>query len=194
MRDAGASAPHLPELIRIPEDVVWLAATRTPCSICGSACLPLLWPSICVVLIYEEKQISSRAWLILAAVSLISWVVLWLSKDRETALLPTSLVGMLGGITALTLYSIGRYGDIRLTDRELRSGRDRFPLSDLVPGSVSGPGEPVRGKLVGGAYAPTLGTSVVGILHRDGRQLIVQIKDPEALRAKLSQALAAYEV
>lgn len=144
--------------------------------------------------VYEEKQITRRAWLILLMLCVLVWAGLMISSGGDAPVWAAFVIAIPGTIAALTLYSIGRYGNVRLTERELRSGRDRFALSDLVPGSVSGPGEPVRGKLVGGAYAPTLGTSVVGVLHRDGRQLVIQTKNPDALRAGLSQALAAYKV
>lgn len=140
---------------------------------------------------YQERSPSRRAWLVLLAVCTAAWLALAFSRGRAFAM-ATSIVGMLGVIAALTMWSTGRYGNIRLTDEELRVGRARLRLADLHPWGVSEAGERVQGRLVGGAYASTMGTHVIGLTKRTGDTVLVQTKDPEALRAALESAMAPF--
>lgn len=141
---------------------------------------------------YREKRPKPRTWAGYAGICLTAWLVMWLADDRQWVF-PTLLVGMLGGIAGLTLWSTGRYGNILLTDTELRVGRDRIALADVLPGSVTGPGEgPVpSGPLAGGAYLPTLGDGAIGMVRRDGRPVTVAAQDPKALATALRAALSS---
>lgn len=140
---------------------------------------------------YQERSPSRRAWLVLLGICVVAWLGLFLA-DTSSAWMPTSIVGMLGVIAALTMWSTGRYGNITLTDTLLRVGRARVPLADIHPWGVSKPGEALSGKIIGGAYAQAMGTHVVGLTMRDGQTKLVQAKDPEALRAALEQALTPF--
>jgi len=139
---------------------------------------------------YQERSPSRRAWLILAAICVVGWSALAIADGSWV--FATSLVVMLGGIAAIAMWSTGRYGNITLTDSELRVGRARIPLADIHPWGVSQEGDTMSGKIVGGAYAQTLGTAVIGLSMRRGQNVLVQSKDPAALRAALEQALTPY--
>jgi hypothetical protein len=142
------------------------------------------------VIRYQEKRPTPRTWAVFLAVCATAWLVMWFADDRQWVF-PTLLVGMLGGIAGLTLWSTGRYGNVTLTDSELRVGRDRIPLAEIVPASVTGPGEVSPDTpLAGGAYLPVLGTSTIGLVRRDGRPAQIQSRDPEALAAALRSALS----
>ncbi len=175
---ALAASPGSPDLVMIPHRV-----------------RPRGSPSIPGMTHYAETVLSRRSWGILVVIVAVVelGVLLYARAAPDTftwwVLLP---FGIIGAIAALTMWSVGFYGNIRLTQTHLRVGRKRLALSELDPWSVSGPGEPVRGQVVGGAYAPTLGTRVVGVEDRLGRQLIVQTKDPAALRTALEAALEPY--
>lgn len=140
---------------------------------------------------YEERSPSRRAWLTLLGLCAVVWLGL-LAFDPGFVLEASIIVVMLGGIGAITMWSTGRYGNIRLTDDELRVGRARIPLAELHPWGVTEPGQEVRGKIVGGAYGSTLGSRVVGLTRRDGTHVLVQSKAPDALRAALEVALTPY--
>ena len=140
---------------------------------------------------YQERSPSRRAWLILLGICVVAWLGLFL-VDTSSPWMPTSIVGMLGVIAAITMWSTGRYGNITLTDTELRVGRARVPIADINPWGVSKPGEALAGKIIGGAYAQAMGTHVVGLTMRDGQTKLVQAKDPEALRAALEEALVPF--
>lgn len=140
---------------------------------------------------YQERTPSRRAWLVLlglCAAGLLGFAV-W---ERASLPMTAPIVAVLGGVAAITMWSTGRYGNIRLTDDELRVGRARIPLAELHPWGVSRPGEQIQGRLVGGAYASTLGTHVIGLTKQDGEKVLVQSKDPEALRAALEAALTPF--
>ncbi|MBD8059561.1 DUF3093 family protein [Cellulomonas sp. JH27-2] len=137
---------------------------------------------------YQERSPSRRSWLVLLTICVVAWVGLAL----KSWVLATILVGMLGGIAAITMWSTGFYGNIRLTDSDLRVGRARIKLADLYPWGVSQPGEKIEGRIIGGAYGSTLGSHVIGLSPRQGAPMLVQTKDPDALRAALEKALAPY--
>ena len=59
------------------------------------------------------------------------------SPTSSTASLPASLVAMLGGIAALTMWSTGRYGNITLADTELRVGQPASSSTRSSPYGVS---------------------------------------------------------
>lgn len=141
---------------------------------------------------YLERTPGARAWRVLLGLCAVGWVGLWIAVDRDTWVLPTIIVCMLGGITALTMWSSGRYGNITVSPDGLQVGRHGVALADLDPDGVSAPGERVQGTLLGGAYAPTLGRSVVGVRRRDGGMLLVATKAPDSFRAALLGALAAH--
>jgi hypothetical protein len=139
---------------------------------------------------YEERSPSRRAWLVLLGICVAAWAALAVADGGWV--FATILVGMLGLIAAITMWSTGVYGNIRLTDTTLRVGRTTVQLADLYPWGVSQPGEKVEGKIVGGAFGSTLGSRVIGLTPREGRPMLVQSKDPDALRAALEKALAPF--
>lgn len=125
---------------------------------------------------------------------LAATLALWATDPDGVGALAVAaaITGMVAGIAALTMWSVGRYGNITLTAHQLRVGRDRIPLEQLNPWSVSGLGAQVQGRLAGGAYAPVLGSGTVGVVRRDGQAVVVATKDPEALRQALENALAPF--
>ncbi|MDM7830646.1 DUF3093 family protein [Cellulomonas edaphi] len=139
---------------------------------------------------YQERSPGRRAWLVLLGACAVGWAALALAGGGWV--LASVLVGMLGSIAALTMWSTGRYGNITLTDVELRAGRARIPLADIQPWGVSREGDSMGGRLVGGAYVQTIGTAVVGLTMRTGENLLVQSRDPAALRAALDDAMATF--
>ena len=140
---------------------------------------------------YEERFPSRRAWLVLLGICVVAWLGLYL-LDRSATWLSTPVILVLGGIAALTLYSTGRYGNIALTESVLRVGRGRVQLADIHPWGVSKPGDKLAGKFIGGAYAQTMGTHVIGLTLRDGTRVLVESKNPEALRTALNEALVPF--
>ncbi|GAA3819973.1 DUF3093 family protein [Cellulomonas soli] len=140
---------------------------------------------------YEERSPSRRAWLTLLGACAVVWLAL-LVLDPGFVLEASIIVAILGGVGAVTMWSTGRYGNIRLTDSELRVGRASIPLTELHPWGVTEPGREVHGKLVGGAYGSTLGSQVVGLTRRDGTHVLVRSTAPDALRAALEAALTPY--
>ncbi|NYD87002.1 hypothetical protein [Cellulomonas oligotrophica] len=98
-----------------------------------------------------------------------------------------------GVIAAITMWSVGLYGNITLTDDTLRVGRHRLRVTDMHPYGVVPVGERVDGQIMGGAYGSTLGTNIVGIQRHDGTTALVETRDPDALRAALQQVLAPHQ-
>lgn len=140
---------------------------------------------------YKERSPSRRAWLILLGVCVTVWTILLLLADLNPAF-PTILVTMIGVIAALTMWSVGFFGNITLTETHLRAGRARIALADLHPWGVSRPQDKPQGKLVGGAWDVAMGMKVLGLTKRDGTQILVQTKNPDALRAALDTALTPF--
>jgi hypothetical protein len=140
------------------------------------------------VIRYEERFPNRRAWTIFAGCVIALWSVIALTEAGPLG--ATILVGMLTLIAGAAMWSTGFYGNIRLTDDELRAGRAQIPLRELDPTGVSRPGDVVRGKLVGGAYAPTLGWTVLGLRRSSGEVIRVQTRNPDALRAALEAVLS----
>ncbi|WP_019135431.1 hypothetical protein [Cellulomonas massiliensis] len=140
---------------------------------------------------YAERSPKRRTWLVFLGVCVVAWVG-FLVADGGNPAFGTILVGMLGGITALAMWSTGVYGNVTLTETELRSGRARIPLADVQPWGVAPKGAPPVGRLVGGAFAETMGKGVLGLTLRSGEQVLVQTSDPDALRTALETALAPY--
>ncbi|WP_028046082.1 DUF3093 family protein [Cellulomonas sp. URHE0023] len=139
---------------------------------------------------YEERSPTRRSWLILLVVCVVGWV--GLSFGEGGWVIATILVGIVGGIAAITMWSTGLYGNIRLTDSELRVGRSRVPLADLYPWGVPENAEQGRAPLAGGALAPTLGANIMELHRRNGTRFRVQSKNPDALRAALDEALTPF--
>lgn len=143
------------------------------------------------MVLYAERSPKPRTWLIFLAFCVAVWVALTVADGGNPAF-ASIIVPMLGGITALAMWSTGFYGNVTLTEAELRAGRTRLPLADLSPGGVSPEGEPPVGRLLGGAYAASMDRETLGLLLRTGERVRVQAKDPVALRAALNEALAPY--
>ncbi|OLT41808.1 hypothetical protein BJF86_01975 [Serinicoccus sp. CNJ-927] len=138
---------------------------------------------------YRHRPIPAVAWVILAVVTVTLGGLMWRHDPRNAPIMLALLV-TLAGITALTLFSINLYGRLRITDSELRIGRDRIPLSTIDPWSVRGPGEEqVPGKAVGGGYAVPLGMKGVGMMVDGQGPVVIPTREPERLSAALRQAL-----
>jgi hypothetical protein len=125
------------------------------------------------------------------------------------------LVAILGGIWCLTLYSMNRYGTITVTGDALRVGRDRLLLERIDPEwvrmlaskasptlrervltSASTPQisahvqvDPGRGRLLGGAYGPSMGSDQVTLRLTDGSRVTAPSSDREGLLNALLTAL-----
>lgn len=140
---------------------------------------------------YAERSPGRRAWTVLLVLAVVAWTAMLLGAGGNPA--PgTILTLMLGGIAALTMWSIGFYGNVTLTDEELRAGRARVRLADVQPWGVSQEGERPSGRLVGGAFASSLDRATLGLTMRTGQQIQVQTNDPAALRAALEDALEPF--
>lgn len=140
---------------------------------------------------FRERSGTRRRWSVLIGLCTSAWLVLWWVDDFRWVF-ATLLVGMFGGIAALTLWSMDRYGAITLTDDELRVGRERVAVGDIIPASLASPGEGTSppGKLLGGAQAPALGLHTVRFFRRDGSAAGVATRDPEAFVEALRSVLA----
>lgn len=137
---------------------------------------------------YTERSPSPRAWIALLVVCVVLYVgVTVLAGGNLAPGIP--LVAIVGAVSALTMWSIGRYGDVTLTDDELRAGRARIRIADIDPWGVSPAGEQPQGKLVGGAFASSMNKATIGLTLRTGERVRVQTDDPAALRAALEHAL-----
>jgi hypothetical protein len=125
------------------------------------------------------------------------------------------LVAILGGIWCLTLYSMNRYGTITVTGDALRVGRDRLLLERIDPewvrmlASKASPTlrervltsantlqlpaqvrvDPGRGRLLGGAYGPSMGSDQVTLRLTDGSRVTAPSSDREGLLGALLTAL-----
>ncbi|TQL01848.1 DUF3093 family protein [Cellulomonas sp. SLBN-39] len=141
---------------------------------------------------YQELRISARAWWILLSVTIIATGLLVASAPGE-AVLVALIVLIPAVITAITMWSVGFYGNITLTDDTLRVGRHQLRVTDMHPYGVVPAGERVDGKIMGGAYGSTLGTNIVGIQRHDGTTALVETRDPDAFRTALQQVLAPHQ-
>ncbi|QDW62541.1 hypothetical protein [Oerskovia sp. KBS0722] len=115
------------------------------------------------------------------------------------------MIGMIVGFfVLLTVFSTRRYQKIVVDHTGLRAGRDHFPAVTIDPSVVAhvaahGPlheGERlpdgttvVGGKLVGGAYAPTLGAGILLLRLTDGSWVRVQCSKPQQVVAALQVCL-----
>lgn len=135
---------------------------------------------------YEERRAGARAWLVLAAVCVVSWLLLW-SFDPSAWTVPTLVVGIPGVLVAAVMLLLRRGGTVRLTDEELRAGGRTVALADIAPGTVTAPGAALRGRRPDGRAGPGLG--VVRFTLRDGTPAAVPARDPEALAVALYKAL-----
>jgi hypothetical protein len=139
------------------------------------------------------------------------------TRDRlvESLVVMLILVAVLGGIWCLTLYSMNRYGTITITGDALRVGRDRLSLNTIDPewvrmlASKASPTlrervltsantlqlpaqvrvDPGRGRLLGGAYGPSMGTDQVTLRLTDGSRVTAPSSDREGLLDALLTAL-----
>ena len=140
---------------------------------------------------YAERSPSRRAWLVLLVLAAVAWAAMVLGADGNLA--PATIITlMIGGIAALTMWSVGFYGNVTLTADELRAGRARVRLQDVQPWGVSQEGETPGGRLLGGAFASSLDRATLGLTLRSGEQVRVQTRDPAALRAALESALEPF--
>lgn len=142
-------------------------------------------------MVYSEKPVGARAWLITAAVAATAFAALTIS-DPNAWIVAAIIVGMIVGIIALTLWSMNRYSAITVTEEMIRVGRDRMPVTDLDPWSLGADPTAVPGSLAGGAYARPLGQHTVQFRYRDGRPVAVATTRPEELNAALERVFAPY--
>lgn len=140
---------------------------------------------------YQERSPSPRAWLVWAGLTVAAWAA-FVVNDASSWLAAAGVVGMVAAIAALAMWSTGRYGNITLTDSVLRVGRVTIRLEDVHPWGVSEPGDRTGGRIVGGGYAQTMGTQLVGLTMRDGTRSLVQSRNPDALRTALDAALVPF--
>jgi len=144
------------------------------------------------------------------------WLLFVASPELSRFYLVTSVIaGMIFGVWLLTLWSINRYGDVTVTRDSLRVGRENLPIASLDPdwvrmlASKASPqllervttagGVPEiaeaelrkldSGRLVGGAYASTLGTDTVTLRLRAGGRVAVPSGDRAGLLSALLTAL-----
>ncbi|MGC3956099.1 MAG: hypothetical protein QM804_17965 [Propionicimonas sp.] len=120
------------------------------------------------------------------------WVRNW--SDATSWLL---VYAVLGGITALGTWSIGRYGDIEVSRREVRVGRDRLSAAEIDPAWLNRladgdrPALEQAPRLLGGAFEAPVGWQVLPLRLTDGRMVGIASTDPEELlSALLSQQRA----
>lgn len=138
---------------------------------------------------YRERIVGGRGWLILGVLGVGSFTGLML-HDPDAWIQAAIIVGMIGGIAALTMWSTNVYGAIRITDTQVRVGRSKVPLAQIVPGSVEqiAP-EGARGRLLGGAYAAPVGTTLVRFRREPYENLLVASRRPESFADALEEAL-----
>ncbi|GIG20767.1 hypothetical protein Cch01nite_14910 [Cellulomonas chitinilytica] len=135
---------------------------------------------------YSEGS-SSRAWWILLGVCAAAWTWMTVAGDWVVA---TLLVGILGGVIAVAMWSTTYYSTTRLTGTALRAGSKRIRLADLDPSGVSAPGDPVKGKLFGAGWGAVRSPSAIRVTPRGQKPVWVQAKDPAALHAALVSAVS----
>jgi hypothetical protein len=169
--------------------------------------------------IYVRKPVSHRMWLLPVVLWVGATIVLLLtSKTSLTTfqvVMAAIIPGTIFGVWLLTLYSLDRYGAIRLDRETLRVGRDTVPVASLDPAWVrmlatkASPGlrervlasaatfavpgaetaDRGRGRLLGGAYGATIGTDLVTLRLVDGSRVSAPTRDRQALLGGLLTAL-----
>jgi hypothetical protein len=171
--------------------------------------------------IYRKRAVSGRAWAVPATLALLAVAYSLITEhgDRErmvqSLVVMLILVAILGGVWALTLYSMNRYGTITLTQDTLRVGRERLPVNTIdldwvrmlaskaspalskrvlasastiqVPSQVKV--DPGRGRLLGGAYGASMGSDQVTLRLTDGTRVTAPSSDREGLLAALLTVL-----
>jgi hypothetical protein len=162
--------------------------------------------------VYRRRALSLRPWIVAWTLLVLFAVVPPWFVDRDESVLYRLAVIPVYAITwaawvwivLLALWSINFYRDVTVTDRLLRVGRDRIPLTEIAPlalrntlnGLTGAPreeraGEPaaVNGPVrqLGGARAGTLGARFVVVPLRDREARVVETRDPVGfLRALVS--------
>ena len=164
---------------------------------------------------------SGRAWAVPGALAPIAVAYSLVTEHGDPDRMLGSLAGMLGliavvgGIWALTLYSMNRYGTVTITGDTLRVGRDRLPLDKVDPewvrmlaakasptlrervltsaSTIQVPAhiqrDPGRGRLLGGAYGTSMGSDLVTLRLTNGSRVTAPSNDREGLLAALLTAL-----
>ncbi len=165
---------------------------------------------------YEERATSPKARpVVLAAcvVATLGFGLFGVGSFLDGVALGVLLSVLLGGIALLTLFSMERYGRIRLSGDVLRVGRDRLPVADLDRTWLLGqvrvhPGTAARwpqsaevspgllpgvssAPLLGGAYGVPGGATPVVLMLRDGTHRTVAARRPADLLDALLRATAA---
>jgi hypothetical protein len=170
---------------------------------------------------YRKRAVSGRAWAVPGVLALIAVAYSLVTEhgDRDRMLgslaVMLGLIAVVGGIWALTLYSMNRYGTITITGDTLRVGRDRLPLDKIDPewvrmlaskasptlrervltsaSTIQVPAhvqlDPGRGRLLGGAYGTSMGSDQVTLRLTDGSRVTAPSADREGLLAALLTAL-----
>lgn len=159
--------------------------------------------------VYEERATSPRAWQAVYAGTGLLVLLALLGQDTvvEGLLVGALLSALIGGIALVTLWSMERYGRIRLTREELRVGRHAVPLPDVDPRMLLAQAAAVpelaarwpqaagvdlsdapmsaRPPVMGGAYSEPMGHRSLYLLTRDKQYRRVPTKRPDALLAAL---------
>jgi hypothetical protein len=171
--------------------------------------------------IYRRRAVSRRIWWWIPIVgwALGTIGLLVASPELSSFYLVMSVIapGMIFGIWLLTLWSMNRYGDVTVTRESLRVGRESLPVASIDPawvrmlaskaspellervtaaGGVPNIAEAERrkhdsGRLVGGAYASTLGAETVTLRLVTGARVSAPTGDRAGLLAALLTALDA---
>lgn len=105
------------------------------------------------------------------------WLLLWV---------------MIGGITLVTLWSMGRYTAIVVTPTELRVGRESVAAAEIDPAAIAASlASPEIGhaatRPIGGAFLVTLGSVPVRVGLRDGSQIHVGVPRPRPFLEALAE-------
>jgi hypothetical protein len=180
VRDETTSRPVHDYLNRNRAELERLAAATPAKALAGA---PTTGPG---PLTYEEGS-GRRAWWILLGVCVAAWVGLGVAGDWVVS---TLLVGILGGVVAVAMWSTTYYSTTRLTRTTLRAGSKRVRLADLDPSGITPPGDRVGGKLFGAGWGAISSPSAIRVTPRGGKPFWVQAKDPAALHAALVRATA----
>lgn len=137
---------------------------------------------------YSENTSLRLIGVIMMAVSVVAIVVGFIVQQ------PFLLLGFFTVFIGLTIFSIGLYNRITVSDTELRVGRNRVALTDLETGfgavlENKAESQGQRTQLLGGSYSPPLGTKKVIVKKTDGGLLAVASWHAVQLTSALNKVL-----
>lgn len=168
-------------------------------------------------ILYAERPVGRRGWLILAAACVVGFVVVFLAADGihdwTVLILATFLVIVIGGPCAVLLASKNRYGSVVLTADRLKVGRESIAVADLWPRTFVTELDPAtpsplsrlrnstgavkddqgrlvaaQGRLAGGAWDVPLGSDFVWVTVC-GEPVVVTTNNRPAFVKALQEAL-----